>query len=223
MKQWIERLAETVKKMSTGQIILMAATISIISLGLWFLLNLTVWGFFQLIGVRFSLWDMVEALSAAAAVAQVFGGGVVLLAQLGESTDNRNLGIYNDIFARLMSEVDIEARRWIYQNLPDDPQAGLASLPPEGREHVKRVLNSFDHLGFLIQQDWITSDAVIKWVSPFVVKAWKKLGPYIEYELSHRPGEPDYYESARELARRCQQYRQQNMPPGEDVWRPDAL
>jgi hypothetical protein len=164
-----------------------------------------------------------EAISTAAAVAQIVGGGLVLLVQMNESVDSRNLSAYNEIFERLMSDRNIAARRWIYINLPPDPQTGIAGLSEEGQEHVKLVLNSLDHLGFLITQDWVTSDAILQWVSPFVVKVWARIGPYVDYEAKRR-GEPDYYEAVRALAERCIEWRRENVPGTEDiVWLKDAL
>jgi hypothetical protein len=124
-----------------------------------------------------------------------------------------------------MSEENIEARRWIYVNLGDDPQAGIESIDPVGQKHVKTVLNSLDHLGFLMEQDWITAEgeeAIVKWVSPFVVKVWARLEPYISYE-GQRRHEPDYYGSIRNLAERCIAWRRANLPEAEIVWLKKAL
>jgi hypothetical protein len=221
MKQ-IEGLAKKVKKMSTAQVVWLAASISAATFIIWMILSIIVWGILQIAGVRFSLWEMLEAVSTAAAVAQFFGGGVVALVQLTESVDNRNLGIYNDVFEKMMSDDNIEARRWIYQNLPAFTPQGMSAISPEGQVAVKRVLNSFDHLGFLVQQDWVTAEPVIHWVSPMVVKVWDKLGPYIEHEVQRRK-EPDYYEAARMLAKVCQEWRRTRVPDSEIVWVPDAL
>jgi hypothetical protein len=222
MRKWLDALAKRAKKMSTGEIIGLAATISLVTFVFWVSLAVVVWGFFQVIGVRFSLWSMLEAISTAFAVAQFLGGGVVALVQLTESVDNRNLGIYNDVFAKMMSDENIEARRWIYLHLPPNPEEGLSGISAEGQAHVKHVLNSFDHLGFLLQQDWVTAGPVIHWVSPMVVKVWEKLGPYVEYEAARRR-EPDYYEAARELARHCAEWRRTRIPEGEITWVENAL
>jgi hypothetical protein len=184
-----------------------------------------VWNILRLSGIVVDFWPMLEALSTAGAVAQVLGGGVVALWQLRDSVDSRNLSTYNEIFDKLMSEENIDARRWIYLNLPDDPSAGLEGLDPMGQTHVKRVLNSLDHLGFLMARDWITSeaeDAIIEWVSPFVVKVWAKLGPYITYEAERRK-EPDYYANIRELAERCIAWRQAHIPESKITWIKNAL
>jgi len=173
------------------------------------------------------MWAILEALATAAAFSVAVGGGLMVLAQLTEAVDSRNLTIFNDVFERLMSDRNIEARRWIYQDLPDNPDQGLASLSEEGRQNVKYVLNSFDHLGFLIQQDWVSGEAenaIVQWVSPFVVKTWQKLGPYIDYEVEHRPEEPDYYEAVRHLAEKCVAYRRALLRRDPEVtWRDDAL
>ncbi len=222
MIRWLNNLALRAKKMSTGEVIGLAAMISLITFVAWLSLAVVVWGVLQLLGVRFNLWDMLEAVSTALAVAQFLGGGVMALVQLTESTDNRNLSIYNDVFEKMMSDENIEARRWIYQQLPPNPREGISQLDPIGQGHVKRVLNSFDHLGFLVDEDWVTSEPVIHWVSPMVVKVWAKLGPYIDYEIARR-NEPDYYVAARRLAERCAELRRVRVPGEGITWLDDAL
>ncbi len=197
-----------------GKIILIAGIASIIFFVIW--VGLITLGFliFGFANFQSNFWAALEGLSSAATLATVLGGGFVVLAQLVESIDSRktqiaahNLEAYNSIFDKMMTDQNIAARRWIYINLPPDPQLGLESLGDEGRRHVKLVLNSFDQLGFLLQQDLISSDAIIEWVSPFVVKVWARLGPYVDYEAERR-NEPDYYEAARFLADRCIEQRQ---------------
>jgi hypothetical protein len=216
-------MLQRIKSMPVERVVGIAALYTLIAFVGWVGLIVAVWLVFRLVGIRFDLWAAMEAISTAAAVAQIVGGGLVLLVQMNETVDSRNLDIYNNIFERLMSEENIAARRWIYINLPPDPKEGIAGLSEEGQKHVKLVLNSLDHLGFLITQDWVTSDAILKWVSPFVVKIWVKIGPYIDYEATRR-GEPDYYEAVRDLAIRCVEWRRENVPGAEDItWLEDAL
>ncbi len=215
------------KRMSAGSIMAFATVLSIVVCGLlcggaYLIRSLTI-----PTGSSADVWAILEAIATAAAFSVAVGGGLMVLAQLTEAVDSRNLTIFNDVFERLMSDRNIDARRWIYQNLPDNPGQGLASLSEEGRQNVKYVLNSFDHLGFLIQQDWVSGeaeDAIVRWVSPFVVKTWEKLGPYIDYEVEHRPEEPDYYEAVRHLAEKCTAYRKALLRREPKVtWRDDAL
>jgi hypothetical protein len=217
-----ERWAKRIKKMSTAQVVSLAFTISISVFAIWIFLTGIVWGTLQIFRIPFSYWDMLEAVSTAAAVAQVFGGGVVALVQLTESVDNRNLGIYNAVFEKMMAEENIEARRWIYQDLPTLSERGMSVIDAKGQVHIKRVLNTFDHLGFLMEQDWVTAEPVVHWVSPMVVKVWEKLGPYVEHEVRRR-NEPDYYESARALADRCKKWRVQKSLDRDITWLNDAL
>ena len=215
----------SIQNMSTAQVIRLALLLSAGGFVVWLTLSVILWAALRSAGIVFDFWPMLEALSTAGAVAQVLGGGVVALWQLRDSVDSRNLSIYNEIFERLMSEENIEARRWIYLHLPDDPAAGLDALDPAGQWHVKRVLNSLDHLGFLLEQDWITAeaeDAIIKWVSPFVVKVWAKLERYVDYEAQRRH-EPDYYDSIRKLAQRCVEWRRRYLPESEITWVEKAL
>lgn len=215
------------KRMPAGGIVIFATVLSIAICALLGVGAYLLWNGLRISDPNADLWAILEAIATAAAFSVAVGGGLMLLAQLTEAVDSRNLTIFNDIFERLASDRNIEARRWIYQNLPDNPGQGLASLSEEGRQTVKYVLNSFDHLGFLIQQDWVSGeaeDAIVGWVSPFVTKTWEKLGPYIDYEVAQRPEEPDYYEAVRYLAEKCIAYRKTLL--GRDpktTWRDDAL
>jgi hypothetical protein len=215
------------KRMSAGGIVIFATVLSIAICALLSVGAFVLWDMIGPDGPNADLWAVLEALATAAAFSVAVGGGLMVLAQLTEAVDSRNLNIFNDVFERLASDRNIDARRWIYQNLPDNPGQGLASLSEEGRQNVKYVLNSFDHLGFLIQQDWVSGeaeDAIVGWVSPFVVKTWEKLGPYIDYEVTQRPEEPDYYEAVRHLAEKCIAHRKAFL--GRDprtTWRNDAL
>lgn len=211
------------KRMPAWQVLVLAALISLIVFALTVLATYLLW----LYGtgehvIEWDLWSMLEGLSAVAAFAVVVGGGFFALLQLIEATERRHMEIYNDVFKRLMDDREIAARRWIYQKLPDDPEQGIASLSEVGQRHVKLVLNSFDHLGFLLMQDWVTDDGIIGWVSPIVLKTWAKLGPYVAYEAARR-GEPYYYGAAVALARRCEEWWRQHRPDLGFVWLDDAL
>ena len=222
---------QNLQDMSPRQIITLAATVSLLFLVGWVGIIALLWLVFGLTGIDGNFWSSVEGLSSAATLATVVGGGIVVLAQLVESIDSRkreiaatNLEAYNNIFDQMMSDLNIEARRWIYQNLPEDPREGLGSLTEVGRSHVKLVLNSFDRLGFMLQQDLISSEAIVGWVSPFVVKTWVKLKPYVDMEIARR-NEPDYYEAAAYLAERCLEWRREHVPGAADefIWLRDAL
>ncbi len=212
------------KRLSAGKVVAVAAGLSLAMLVIWVGLIVLVWVVIGRPGSGggWDLWAMLEGISSAAAFATVIGGGIVVLVQLVESVDSRHLAVYNDVFREMMSDEEIEARRWIYQHLPDDPEQGLRELDERGQQRVKRVLNSFDHLGFLLRQEWITDEGLIEWVSPIVVKTWRKLKPYVEYE-SRRRNEPYYYAAARYLAERCKGWWQEHRPDAQITWVEDAL
>jgi hypothetical protein len=169
-----------------------------------------------------NFWAMTEALATAVAMSAVVGAGFIAYRQLNENTKSRHLDVADRLFTELNAPENVQARRWVFQNLPADPVQGLASLAREERDHVKKVLNSLDRVAFLTQPDWLPTDMMMPWMSPMVVKAWEKLQPYVDYE-SQRRHEPDYYRSVRELAARCLAWRQQNLGEAPIVWVPDAL
>jgi hypothetical protein len=103
----------------------------------------------QTSGVNADLWALIEAISTAVAAAAVFSAGFVAYRELSEVARSRHMEIVDRLFAELNSPENIDARRWIFLNLPADPKEGLRSLTPEGRAAVKRVLNSLDRVAYL--------------------------------------------------------------------------
>ena len=183
---------------------------------------LFVWLVLRAVDVSTDLWAMTEALSTAVAAAAVLGAGFIAYRELSELATSRQMEVADRLFQELNSDENIDARRWVFQNLPDDPQEGIQSLPPEGQAAVKRVLNSLDRVAFVTQAGWIPEEMVMPWMNPMIVKAWIKLGPYVDNE-SRRRHEPDYYEHARQLAERCLAWRAKNLPDAKVTWVDDAL
>lgn len=180
-----------------------------------------VWLLLLALGIPSNLWDMSQAVSTTVAAAAVFGAGIVAYRELGELAHTRHIQIADSLFAELNSPENIEARRWIYQHLPPDPEQGIPSFTAEERDTVKRVLNSLDRVAFLTQSGWIPEELIMPWMNPMIVKTWMKLEPYVRYE-GERRREPDYYEHARALAERCLEWRAKNLPEAEITWVKDA-
>ncbi len=209
-------------KRSQRRTLVVALAVTVVGFLCWLAGLVLVWLCLRVVGLSTDLWAMVEALSTAVAAAAVLGAGFIAYRELSEVASSRQMAVADKLFAELNSEENIEARRWVFQNLPDDPEEGIRSLPPEGQAAVKRVLNSLDHVAFLTQADWIPEEMVMPWMNPMIVKAWAKLEPYVAYE-SRRRQEPDYYEHARQLAERCMAWRAKNLPDAEIRWLDDAL
>jgi hypothetical protein len=188
----------------------------------WLVLLFFVWLCLRALGVSTNFWAMTEALSTAVAAAAVLGAGFVAYRELNELACSRQMEVVDRLFEEMNSHENIEARRWVFQNLPDNPEEGIRSLPPEGRAAVKRVLNSLDRVAFLTQPGWIPEEMVMPWMNPMIVKAWIKLGPYVDHE-SRRRHEPDYYEHTRQLAERCLAWRAKNLPDAQITWVDGAL
>lgn len=164
----------------------------------------------------------VGALAGIASATAILVGGFVAFRQLAEVANSRHLGVADRLFDELNSSDNINARRWVFQNLPDDPQVGLQSLTPEGQEAVKRVLNSLDHVAFLTQAGWIPPDLVMPWMHPMIAKSWEKLKPYVVYERKRR-NEPYYYERIDDLAAHCHAWRLEHLQETQVKWIKDAL
>ena len=214
------------KRLSIG-----SALLFIVGLGL---VTGTVW---VLVGPRMAAglglsaeeWGTFGAFTSAVAFAFAFGTGIIALVEFRQAVDSRNLDIYRDIYEKLMASDQIEARREIYVRLAaiEDPAALVAAVldDEELRGYVKQVLNLIDYFGFIVQQDWVTEEEVIGWLSPVVVKVWEKIEPVVEHECGRRPEEPDYYVAAIDLARQCRRWRDRHHPDRRRkiVYRADRL
>jgi hypothetical protein len=208
--------------MKTTGLLIWIIALSALGFIVWVVLLAGFWWFLRLWGVAPDLWSMIEALSTALAAAAVVSAGFVAYRELSEISNTRSLEVIDRLFDELNSTENIDARRWVFQNLPTDPEAGIPTLSTEERQKIKQVLNSLDRVAFLTQPGWIDEALVMPWMNPMVVKAWSKLEPYVDYERQRRK-EPDYYQSARQLALRCQAWRKEHLPEAEITWVEDAL
>jgi hypothetical protein len=188
----------------------------------WIGVLFLIWVLLQRAGVTSDFWIMAGTLSAGLGPAILFGGSALAFRQLSEAARGRHLGVADRLFEELNSHENIEARRWLFQHLSDDPKESIATLSDEGRSAIKQVLNSLDRVAFLTQEGWIPEEMVMPWMNSMIVKAWAKLEPYIEYE-SRRRHEPDFYQNVRTLARRCVAWRAKHLPEAKFTWLDDAL
>ncbi len=202
----------------------LAAMIAIAAIGflLWIGVLLVLWTILNTAGIPTDFWPMAQTLTSTLTMVSILGGSILAVHQLSEAASNRHLAVADRLFEVLNSPEDIAARRWIFQNLPADPEEGSRTMTPEGQAAVKQVLNSLDHIAFLTQAGWIPEEMIMPWMNLMVVKAWARLEPYVEYE-SRRRREPDYYQHAREVAERCREWRKRNVPNTEITWVKDAL
>lgn len=208
---------------SPDKLIVRVVVLSAVVLIVWLGIIVGVWCVLGRLGMETDLLALIEALSTALAAAAVFGAGFLAITELQEVSTTRHIDILNQLFEDLNSGENIAARRWIYVNLPDDPEEGMGTMPSEGRDAMKCVLNSLDHVAFLTQPGWAPEEIVMPWMNPMIVKAWKKVGPYVLYERKRR-GEPDYYEHAERLALRCIRWRAENLgEEAESEWLSNAL
>lgn len=209
--------------LSSRRILFGIIVITLVGFIIWIGFLFVVWQLIQRAsGGEVDFWVMAEALSTALGVAALFGAGFVAYHELNEAADSRHMEVADRLFQELNSPESIDARRRVYQNLPDDPETGISSLSDKDRAALKRVLNSLDRVAFLTQTGWIPDDMVMPWMSPMIVKVWAKVQAYVDFESARRQ-EPEYYEHARVLAARCVAWRKKNLPDSEIKWIKDAL
>ena len=180
------------------------------------------WNILKMVGVNTDFWAMTEALSTAGAAATVLGAGFIAYRELSEISSNRHMDVADRLFEEMNSPENIESRRWVYQNLPPNPEEGIESLTPEGQAAVKKVLNSLDRIAFLTQSGWIPVDILMPWIHPMIAKSWEKLEAYVNFERNRR-NEPYFYEHAGGLAESCKAWRRKNIPEEQVNWVEKAL
>jgi hypothetical protein len=202
----------------------LAALVALAAVGflLWIVTMLVLWTALNAGGIPTEFWPMAQTLTSTVTMVAILGGSILAVHQLSEAASNRHLAVADRLFEELNSPENIEARRWIFHNLPADPEEGNRTMTPEGQAAVKRVLNSLDHIAFLTQAGWIPEEMIMPWMNPMVVKAWARLEAYVDYE-SRRRREPDYYQHVHRLAEHCREWRKHNVPDTEIVWVKDAL
>ena len=203
-------------------ILVLFVLITALAFLLWIGGLLAVWWFFKAHAIQSDYWLMVESLSTAVTAAAVFSAGFIAYNELAEAAKSRHMDIADRLFDELNAADAVEARRWIFQNLPADPEAGLRTLTPDGQAAVKAVLNSLDRVAFLTQPGWIPEDLVMPWMHPMIYKAWEKLEPYVLYERERR-NEPYYYRQVGELGQRCLAWRAKHLPDTPVRWVKNAL
>jgi hypothetical protein len=179
-------------------------------------------------------WSLLEGFMSLVSVALILGGSVFALReyisseiqQRREELDREEeakkvaFSVYKEIFDRLMRSEDVEARRWIINNVPErkdgeDEQKWVAQVKviihqrpqswegvPPGQEYLKQVLNTFDFVGFAALHYWPINEELLAWMSAPIAKVWERIGGYVENEAQKRR-EPDYYRAARDLGQRC--------------------
>jgi hypothetical protein len=196
--------------------------ITVVGFLVWLLLLVAVWLILDSAGSSTNFWEMTGALSTAAAVTAVLVAGYVAYRELGEVTNARHMEVADRLFEELNAPENIEARRWIFQNLPENAEESIVALAADEKNAIKQVLNSLDRVAFLSQSGWITEETIMPWMNPMIVKSWIKLKPYVDFE-SQRRREPDYYESVRKLGERCIEWRETNLPDASITWLDDAL
>jgi hypothetical protein len=180
------------------------------------------WLFLRSVAITTDFWAMTEALSTAVAAATVLSAGFVAYRELSEAASSRHMEVADRLFEELNSPENISARRWVFQNLHDEPQEAIGALTEDGRAAIKQVLNSLDHVAFLTQAGWIPYEIIMPWMHPMIAKSWEKLEPFVNYER-HRRNEPYYYKYVSELANRCHAWQEENLPDWKVTWIDDAI
>jgi hypothetical protein len=200
--------------------LMLALTAGGFALGMMALVAL--WAVLRGFGLSPSFWAMTEAIATAVTAATVLGGAILAYRELSEVSATRHMEVADRLFDELNDPVNVDARRRVFQKLPDDPGTGIALLTDEDRAAIKQVLNSLDRVAFLTQAGWIPDDMITPWMNPMILKAWTKLEPWVDYE-SKRRNEPEYYRQVRVLAARCLAWRKAHGLSTEFTWVENAL
>jgi hypothetical protein len=181
-------------------------------------------------------WSLLEGITGLATLCLVIGGLVFAFVeyrrseiQASRESAQSSYNIYKEMYDKLTSQEATAARRWVILNLPTleqmegDRDAWLArtkellnqrpegwtDVRPPGKEHLKRVLNTFDFIGFVANHYWTIENELVEWMNPLIAKVWERIYLYVEDEAKRR-NEPDFYVAARELGYQCIEWRKQH-------------
>ncbi len=204
-------------KWNNRRTFIITTAIAVIASAFWLIALFILWVFLRALRLPVDFFALVESLSTAVAAAAVISAGFVAYKEISEVSNSRHLETVAHLFDDLNSTENIKARRWVFEHLKDDPAVEIANLDEEGRDAIKKVLNSLDHVAFLTQPGLVDESLVMPWMNPMIVKSWLKLKPYVDYERRRRH-EPDYYHTAEKLAERCIAWRRQNVKEPEIIW-----
>ena len=100
------------------------------------------WGVLNIADTNADFWGMLSAIATAFAASTVLGTVFVAYIQLSEVYNSRYIDVANKLFDELNSPENIEARRWVFNDLPDDPVNGIKTISEDDRDRVKKVLCS---------------------------------------------------------------------------------
>lgn len=231
------RTRTTVGAVSAGIIALIFVLVTFVA-SLYFFPQVPSWADSRLAGPLRLDWTALGGITSLATFSLVVGGVLFALIDYIQNAVQRkrddaeaSFNIYKEMFNRLMSPEALEARRWVILNLPtleemgNDKKAyldqvnkelnkmprGWKSKRPPGREYLKDILNTLDFIGFVAKHYWNMENELVEWMSSPVTKVWERISVYVEEESKLR-NELDYYESARNFANYCVEWRRQKYP-----------
>jgi hypothetical protein len=216
MRKGVGGIGRRLKRQPFGVLFVLMLFVALVVMVVWLAAVRLI---FDVAGLASSEWGWLEGVTSVLTFAFAAGAGLLLLIEYSDADETRNLEIYRDIYDRLMTPQQIEARRKLYQDLPDDPGEAMhvVRTNPEYMGYYKQVLSLIDYFGFVVQQEWVTADEVIGWISPIVVKVWDRIGELVEMERDARKGESDYHIAAFELAKACQDWRDEHIDDWEQA------
>ena len=93
------------------------------------------WLLLNLFGATVDFWAMVKSLSTAVAAATVLSAGFIAYRELRAQDISRYIEVADKLYNELNSQENIDARRWVFNNLPSDPKSGLLDMTDEGRDY----------------------------------------------------------------------------------------
>jgi len=204
-------------KASLSKTLLTILGLSAAGLLLWLVFTLVLFEALKWVGFNWDFWAMLTALSTAITAGTILSSAFLVYRELKDNELTRSLEVTDRLFEELNSPENIASRRWVYLELPVDPQAGLDQLDEAGREQVKRVLNMLDRVAFLAQGELIDEERIMPWINPMIAKSWEKLGPYVRFERQRR-GEADFYVLAERFGERCLAWRKENLGKSATHW-----
>lgn len=154
-------------------------------------------------------WQMIGVFATCAYVILVAVTLVYVMIQVHEMRRSRQRESALTVLKELQSREAREARRYIYQSIPNAIE-NLADVDVQAHlEHAEEAIIAFDRIGYLLKEGHIDEDAImpIAWI--LVWRCWKRCESIVEW-ASMRRNDPHHLEHFRHFFERSEAYRVEN-------------
>jgi hypothetical protein len=162
-------------------------------------------------------YDWATAANVSTVIAAIIVSVAVILAlwQITESRNTRFLEGTTSVFATFNRKDFRELRRFVYCDLPSDPE----SITGEQLVKAEEVWVTFNELASMLQNNFLHKNLIMQMYSDTIVRSWLKLAPHISKARRDR-NDPGYMEPFRLMYEEARNYRKKKGYPEPKYFKP---